>query len=154
MLVINFLLMRSAPTIPPSKIDKKESLTIKETYHILKKDRNLWKFFGAFWLFYGTFLIFGSSSNFLIKVFNYSDLMISLAAVGLILFGAVGAIISSIFIKKTRKYKMMITVTTFSATAFLLLMTMELLIAPVDFITLIITAFVGFFVVPVVPASY
>lgn len=105
-------------------------------------------------MFYGTFLIFGSSSNFLIKVFDYSDLMISLAAVGLILFGAVGAIISSIFIKKTKKYKMMITVATFSATAFLLLMTMELLIAPVDFITLIITAFVGFFVVPVVPASY
>jgi drug/metabolite transporter (DMT)-like permease len=80
--------------------------------------------------------------------------MISLAAVGLILMGTVGAIIGSIFIKKTRKYKMMITVTTFASMGILALMTFQLLIVPVDFLTLIIVCFVGFFVVPVVPASY
>lgn len=120
----------------------------------IKKDRNLWKFFGAYSLFYGSFLIFGSSSNFLIKPFGFSDTIISLSAVGLILFGAVGAVVGSIFIKRTRQYKVLLTVTTFAACGALTVMILQLLIIPVPGLTAIIVAVVGFFVVPVVPTSY
>ena len=105
-------------------------------------------------MFYGTFLIFGSSANFLIKPFGFSDITISLAAVGLIIFGAVGAVLGSIFLKRTRRYKVLITVTTFSAAGMLTVMIFQLLILPVPALTMLIVAVIGFFVVPVVPTSY
>jgi MFS family permease len=74
--------------------------------------------------------------------------------VGLILFGAAGAVLASIFIKRTGRYKMLITVTTFAATGMLAVMVLQLLIVPLAGITMIIVAAVGFFVVPVVPISY
>jgi FLVCR family feline leukemia virus subgroup C receptor-related protein len=120
----------------------------------LKKDRNLWKFFGSYSLFYGSFLIFGGSANFLIKPFGFADLSISIAAVGLILFGTVGAIIGSIFIKKTGKYKLLITITTFTASGMLAVMVFQLLILPAAGLTMLVVAVIGLFVVPVVPASY
>lgn len=121
---------------------------------MLKADRNLWKFFSAYSIFYGTFLIFGASANFLIKPFGFSSLTISLSAVGLIVMGAVGAVIGSIFIKKTGRYKLLITVCTFSAVGLLVLMMLQLMIVPLSGITMIIVAFAGFCVVPVVPTSY
>lgn len=105
-------------------------------------------------MFYGTFLIFGASANFLIKPFGYSDATISLAAVGLIVFGTVGAIVSSIYIKRTRNYKKMITFTSFTACALLLALTIQLFIIPLSGITMIIVALIGFNVVPIVPATY
>ena len=99
-------------------------------------------------------MIFGSSANFLIKPFGYSDITISLAAVGLIVFGTIGAILSSIYIKKTRNYKRMITFTTFTACGFLLILTLQLFIIPAPGLTMIIVALIGFNVVPIVPATY
>lgn len=73
---------------------------------------------------------------------------------GLILFGAVGAVVGSIFIKRTRQYKILLTVATFAACGALTVMILQLLIIPVPGLTAIIVAVVGFFVVPVVPTSY
>lgn len=120
----------------------------------IKKDRNIWKFLGAYSLFYGSFLVFGSSANFLIKPFGFTDIIISLSAVGLIIFGTVGAVLGSIFIKRTRQYKILITVTTFAACGTLIALILQLFIIPVPGITIVIVAVIGFFVVPVVPTSY
>ncbi len=73
---------------------------------------------------------------------------------GLILFGAVGAVVGSIFLKRTRQYKILVTITTFASCGALIAMMLQLVIIPVPGITAIIVAVIGFFVVPVVPTSY
>ena len=114
----------------------------------------MWKFFASYSFFYGTFFIFAASANFLIKPFGFSDLAISLSAVALIVLGAVGAVLSSVFIKKTKNYGLLIRVLTFSAAGGLILMLLQLFIVPKAGITIIILGIVGFFVVPVVPITY
>ncbi len=94
------------------------------------------------------------SGNFLIKPFGFSDLAISLSAVALILLGAVGAIISSLFIKRTKNYSLLIRILTFSASGGLILMLLQMYILPKAAITVIIVGLIGFFVVPMVPTTY
>ena len=149
------MLVKAHPPIPTSKIIKSEDvLSIKDTFLHIKRDRSLWKFFISYSLFYGTFLIFGSSSNFLVKPFGLSDVFISLSAVSLILFGAVGAILSSIFIKRTKKYKILITIATFSSSGALTLLIVFLFVFKSEGLMLICSGLVGFFVVPIVSTSY
>lgn len=150
----NTVLMKSKPVVSPSRIDKKAELTFKETFLMIKTDRNLWKFFSAYSIFYGTFLIFGTSANFLIKPFGLSDTVISLAAIALILLGAAGAVTSSIFLKKTRRYKFVITLLTFASTGMLALLGLQSFLLPYEALTVIVVGVIGFFVVPIVPASY
>jgi preprotein translocase subunit Sss1 len=80
--------------------------------------------------------------------------MISLSAVALILFGAVGAVISSLFIKRTRNYKFLLTVLTFTTTGTLILFALQLYILPTAALSIIVVGVIGFFVVPVIPTSY
>lgn len=79
---------------------------------------------------------------------------ISLGAVALIVLGAVGAVLSSVFIKKTKNYGLLIKVLTFSASGGLVLMLLQLFTLPKAGITIIILGVIGFFVVPVVPITY
>lgn len=79
---------------------------------------------------------------------------ISLSAVSMIILGAVGAIISSLFIKKTKNYSLLIRILTFSASAGLIIMLLQLYTLPKAGITIIIVGLVGFFVVPIVPTTY
>jgi hypothetical protein len=111
-------------------------------------------FFGSYSFFYGTFLIFATSGNFLIKPFGFSDLAISLSAVALIVLGAVGAIISSLYIRKTKNYSSLVKVLTFSASGGLIVMLLQLYTFPKAGITIIIVGLVGFVVVPMVPTTY
>lgn len=126
----NTVLMKSKPVISPSRIDKKTELTFKETFLKIKTDRNLWKFFSAYSIFYGSFMVFGTSANFLIKPFGLSDAVISLAAIALILLGAAGAVVSSIFLKRTRRYKFVITLFTFGSTGVLAVLGLQFFLLP------------------------
>ena len=154
LLILNTVFLRAVPKTPSSNIQNKEQLSLKQTFQSIKKDRNLWKFFLSYSIFYGSFQIFGSISNFLIKPFGYKDLTISLSAVSLILLGAVGAVVSSIFIKRTRNYKLLITATTFAGTGIMILLVCQLFIIPNAFITIAIVGCLGFVVIPVIPNSY
>jgi len=105
-------------------------------------------------MIYGTFQTFASSANFVIKPFGYTDLQISMAAVFLIIMGTIGAVLSSLYLKRTRKYKKVITICTIGATSTMLLLIIQLHILPHPFFTSSVVAMLGFFVTPIVPISY
>lgn len=154
MLIANTVLMRSKPALPASNIESKQQLGLKETFGKIRRERNLWTFFMAYSLFYGTFFIFASVSNFLIKPFGLSDVMISLSAVGLIVVGAVGAILSSVYIKRTRNYRKLIKILTLATSLLMTVFTLQCFILPSPPLTVFLVAFLGLFVVPIVPITY
>ena len=97
--VIVLIFFRSKPSSPTSNIEDKDELSLKETFLKIKGDKNMWIFFSCYCLLYGSFQTFASSANLLIKPFGATDLDISIAAIFLIIFGAIGAILSSIYLK-------------------------------------------------------
>lgn len=54
---------------------------------------------------YGTFLSFGSASNMLFKPYGFVDIQIAIFAIILLVSGITGAIVYSLYIKKTQKYR-------------------------------------------------
>ena len=127
---------------------------MKQTFVHIRKDKNLWKFFGCYWLIYGSFQTFASSANLLIKPFGASNLDISIAAICLIIFGATGAILGSIYLKKTRAFRRMFRFYTVGACVCIILLTIQL--GTINSITLIkiSVGILGFFITPIIPTSY
>lgn len=120
----------------------------------LKNNRNLWKFFPAYCLGYGTFITFAANSNFIIKPYDYSDIQIAVNGVLLMVVGTAGAILFSLYIKRTYNYKLALKVTSFGALVMLLILCLWLNTANVKAVTAIIIAVMGFVVTPIVPICY
>ena len=61
---------------------------------------------------------------------------------------------ASIYIKKTKNYKRLITFTTFAGSGIMVLMAAQLLVVPKAFLTIIIVGMLGFAIIPIIPNSY
>lgn len=96
--------MKKEPPTPPSIGAEQQKTDLKESFKIIKKNRNLWLFFSAFIIIYGALLSFSSTVNFQMKAYGYSNEQVSVFAVILLIMGVVGSIVWSLFIKKTGKY--------------------------------------------------
>lgn len=120
----------------------------------MKQHRNLWKFFPAYCLGYGTFISFATNSNFIIKPYEYTDVQIAVNGVLLMVIGTAGAILFSLYLKKTYNYKLALRVTSVGSFVMLLVLCMWLNTANVKAVTAIIIAIMGFVVTPTVPICY
>lgn len=103
--VLVFIFMRAKPAEAPSLGAEVKKSTIRETISMLKKDRNLWKFFAAYILVYGTVIALGSEANLLFKPYGFTDIQIGICAITMLVMGVAGSIVFSIYIKKTGNYK-------------------------------------------------
>jgi FLVCR family MFS transporter 7 len=90
----------------------------------------------------------------LIKPFGYTDIQISIAAILLIVFGAVGAVLASLYLNRTQKYKKTIMICTIGACSTLILFGLQLHFFPTVYVMVCFVALMGFFVVPIIPLSY
>ena len=153
-LITACIFFRSKPSSPTSNIDEKEELSLKQTFRQLKSDSNLWIFFSCYCLIYGSFQTFASSANLLIKPFGASDLDISIAAIGLIIFGTIGAILSSIYLKKTRKYRRIFIICCVGSVSCISLLVLQLITIKNITLVKLNVAILGFFITPIVPMSY
>ena len=153
-LVINLIFLRSKPQSPTSNIEDKEELTLKETFLMIKGDKNMWIFFGCYCMLYGSFQTFAASANLLIKPFGVTDLDISIAAIFLILFGTVGAILSSIYLKKTRKYRRVFIFCCLGSLLSISTLVLQLILLKSPLLMKLNVGLLGFFITPIVPMSY
>ena len=153
-LVINLVFFRSKPSSPTSNIEEKEELSLKETFLKIKGDKNMWIFFSCYCLLYGSFQTFAASANLLIKPFGATDLDISIAAIFLIIFGAIGAIISSIYLKKTRKYRRVFIFCCFGSLLSISVLVFQLIVLNSPLLMKFNVGILGFFITPIVPMSY
>lgn len=69
--VLVWIFMKKAPPTPPSIGAEQEKTDLKESFQLIKKNRNLWIFFGGYFLIYGSLLSFGSVVNLLLKPYGY-----------------------------------------------------------------------------------
>jgi len=115
---------------------------------------NLWKFFIAYFFIYGTFLAFASNCNFIIKTYGYTDIQIAVNAVMLMIIGTIGAIVFSLYIKKTSNYKITTRIIAIGSPVMLIILCGWLNLVNVKFLTTLIISVMGFLLTPVVPLSY
>jgi MFS-type transporter involved in bile tolerance (Atg22 family) len=125
-----------------------------ETFDHAKKDKNIWVFCGSYCLIYGSFQTFASSANLLIKPFGANDIDISIAALCLIFFGAVGAVLSSLYLKKHRKYRRIFRTCCIGSLVSLICLAFQLAVIQQMFLIKINIGILGFFLTPIIPLSY
>jgi hypothetical protein len=104
---------------------------------------------------YGTFLSFGSTSNMLFKPYGYEDTQIAIFALFLLVSGITGAIVYTLYIKKTMKYRRAIMFACVSSIFFMILD--AILMNKIPERIYIVTFFImglGFSFTPLVPVSY
>ena len=68
------IFMRKYPPTPPSAGAESEKLDVLKSFEVIKNDKNLWKFFSAYIILYGTLLSSGSTSNLLLKPYEFKDI--------------------------------------------------------------------------------
>ncbi len=149
--------MRAKPLSPPSLGAKARKYTLKETFNVIKSDRNIWLFLLGYMIIYGTVISLGSLANLIFKPYGFKDIEIAIFAVCIILFGVFGSIIFTFYLKKSEsrhKYKKVVTLST--VLTFLGMGgIMALLNLDVDAVVVAIAASVlGFIFTPLVPVSY
>jgi sugar phosphate permease len=154
-LVLSLLFMQARPEIPPSEgaIASKLSST-RETFRQIRDNPNLWKFFPAYCVNYGTFIAFAANSNFIIKPYGYSDIEIAVNAVLLMAMGTVGAILVSLYIKKTHNYQRALRGSAIGSAVMLIILSVWLNTANKKVMTTIIISLMGCAVTPLVPICY
>ncbi len=108
----------------------------------------------CYFLIYGSFQTFAASANLLIKPYGASDIDISFAAIGLIVLGTIGAVISSIILKKYRCFKLILRACGIGALTCIILFAIQLLTIESVLLVQINVAILGFFLTPIIPVSY
>ena len=103
---------------------------------------------------YGSFQTFAASANLLIKPFGASDLDISVAAICLILFGTVGAVISSLILKKHRCFKLILRTCCLGALTSIILLAIQLVTVESPALIKLNVGILGLFLTPIIPTSY
>jgi FLVCR family MFS transporter 7 len=102
----------------------------------------------------GSFQTFTTAANFILKPYGYTDIQITICAILLIIFGVIGAILASLYIKKTGAYKRVITITTIGVCLSLLGAFISLAFIKIVAIISIMFVLIGFFLTPIVPITY
>lgn len=105
-------------------------------------------------MIYGSFQTFASSANLLIKPFGASNLDISMAAIMLILFGTVGAVLGSFYLKKTREYRRLFRFCSLGALSLIIMLAFQLIAIDSVALIKINVGVIGFFLTPIIPTSY
>lgn len=116
--------MQDKPEVAPSDgaiLPKLSS--IMASLRQIKKDRNLWLFFAAYCVCYGTLIAVGVNLNFIFKPYGYSDVLIAVNFVTLMVFGIIGSILVSLYLKKTNNYKIALNVVVFGSALMIILVT-------------------------------
>ena len=103
---------------------------------------------------YGTLLSFGSTANLLFKPYGFEDIQIALLAVILIIFGVIGSISISLYIKYTINYKRAIRLIPSCSLLFMILTCLILNTINNLPLTFVMVACIGFCFSPLVPISY
>ena len=121
---------------------------------IIKADKNLQKFFGAYLLLYGTFMTLSALSNQMLKPYGFLDKQIAILGVLMIFSGVAGAIYFTNLIKKTRNYEKVIKKVLLLSMIFMVLYTMELNLLSYLSLTALLATLLGFHLAPIIPISY
>lgn len=121
---------------------------------MLKKDRNLWKFFSAYVLVYGTVVALGAEANLLFKPYGFTDIQIGICAITMLVMGVAGSIVFSIYLKKTGNYKRALR--TISVLSFFIIsgLLVWLSLSAGLAITIVIVGLVGFCCTPIITLCY
>lgn len=154
-LILCLLFMQAGPEIAPSEgATAAKSSSIKESLYQIKRDRNLWKFFSAYCLGYGSLICFATNCNFLIKPYGYSDFLIAMNAVLLIVFGTIAAVLLSIYIKKTYNYQLVLRAVSMGSAILLIILCIWLNSINSKVVTTFIITLMGAVITPTVPICY
>lgn len=154
-LILCLLFMQAGPEVAPSEgATAEKNSSIKESLRHIKGDRNLWTFFLAYCIGYGSLICFATNCNFLIKPYGYSDFVIAINGVMLLLFGTIAAVVFSFYIKKTYNYKRVLKVVSRGSALLLLILCIWLNSANAKIITTLIITLMGAFITPTVPICY
>lgn len=89
-----------------------------------------------------------------LKPYNYSDIEIALFALILILLGVIGAIVWSLYLKKTTNYKFTIRAIPTISVIVMIMICIGLNVNASVVIIFILGGAVGFSVTPIIPISY
>ena len=147
--------MQSRPEILPSEGALATKLSsMKESFKLIKKNKNLWLFFASYCTNYGTFVAFVANCNFIMKPFDYADIQIALNVVMLMLVGTSGSIFFSLYLKRTGKYAKTLRVAMSSSSIMFVILCVWLNTINSKIITTLIISCMGFFATPTVPICY
>ena len=121
---------------------------------MIRKNRNIWVFFISYFVHYGTFVAFAANCNFIIKPYGYTDIEIAINAVLLMMVGTTGAILLSLYIKKTSRYRFTLRFVVIGAAIMIIVLCIWLNTANNKIITGIIISLMGFIGTPEMPLCY
>lgn len=83
------------------------------------------------------------------------DIEISIAAILLIFFGATGAVLSSLYLKKTKQHKRIFRFCCLGALIWIIVLAVQLLLGSIKSILIQFNVgLLGFFITPIIPISY
>ena len=125
-----------------------------ESFRIINQSSNLKKFFAAYTILYGTLLSFGAISNQLFKPYGYQDLQIAMLGICLIVFGVIGSIAFSLYLKKTKNYQNAIQKITVCSLFLMVIYSLWLNYVGKLGGTIVLAILIGFMFTPLVPVSY
>jgi predicted MFS family arabinose efflux permease len=125
-----------------------------ESLKQIKRSRNLWLFFAAYCIFYGTLITFAVNSNFIFKPYGYSDLLISVNTVILMVFGIIGSILLSLYLKKTLNYRRALLTMVLGSALMMILLTIWMNTVKQKVITTFIVGMLGLAGNPIVTLCY
>ena len=102
----------------------------------------------------GSFLSFGANSNLILKPYGYTDMQIALLAIVLLVSGVTGAVVVSIYIKKTLNYGVVIR--TIPLLGIILVIILILCLNLINYfgVLVIVGLFVGSIITPIIPISF
>ena len=99
-------------------------------------------------------LSFGAISNQLFKPYGYEDIQIAMLGICLIVFGVIGSIVFSLYLKKTKNYSNAVAKITRYSLALMIANTIWLNLVGKLGGTILLAIFLGFMFTPLVPVSY
>ena len=105
------ILFKEKPKTPPSASStEEETASVMENTKVVLKDKNFVKLIFTFGIVFGTLNTYGTIVGIIANKNGYSDSNASLFGAAFIIGGITGSAILGIYVEKTRKYKIAMTV--------------------------------------------